>query len=316
MAHRLHPQHPMRISSPSDRPARDHRASPPHIVGVVESERPPEQVADHTPPTTLVILEALRAAGETELERGAGPSTWSGVAGGLVMGISVTAAGLLHAHLPDATWRPLVAAFGVTLGFVVVIIGRFGLITEVAVSSTLPLLASPSRATTMKLLRLVGCVLVGNLIGAALFALVAARTELFTPETRAAFLTIGERALAPPFAVLVLRALAAGWLVGLATWSVAAAPSARVSLVVLILWPLGAAELAHVITGSVETLTVVFSGEASFLDFVGFFTPVLLGNLIGGAVLVASLNHLQVAREQRRARAARAHGQAPGVSRS
>lgn len=253
-------------------------------------------------PSALVVHEALRTTGDAELARRGRALLWSGIAGGLTMGLSMVGSGLLHAHLPAAPWRILLTSFGFTLGFVVVIIGRQGLITEHALTGVLPLLARPSRAALGKVLRLWGLVLAGNVIGATLFAIVAARTGVFEPEAHAAFKEIGHRALAVPLPTQLLRAVLAGWLIGLAMWSLTSAGTGRAGLIVLIVWVVGAAGFAHIISGSIEVLFVVLAGEASLADFVaGFFLPVLIGNLFGGAVLVATLNHLQVAPEQRRA---------------
>ena len=57
----------------------------------------------------------------------------------------------------------------------------------------------------------------------------------------------------------------------------------------------GAGGLAHVIAGSADVLYLVFRGELPWLDYVGrFFIPTLIGNTVGGTLLVAGLNHAQV----------------------
>jgi hypothetical protein len=53
-------------------------------------------------------------------------------------------------------------------------------------------------------------------------------------------------------------------------------------------------DLFHCIIGACEVLFLVFLGEAGwYQSSVGFFLPVLLGNILGGVLLVAILNYSQ-----------------------
>jgi formate/nitrite transporter FocA (FNT family) len=55
---------------------------------------------------------------------------------------------------------------------------------------------------------------------------------------------------------------------------------------------------AHIIVGSVESFFLVHTDQASYRDFLStFFLPTLLGNVVGGVLLVAVLNYGQVASE-------------------
>jgi formate/nitrite transporter FocA (FNT family) len=46
----------------------------------------------------------------------------------------------------------------------------------------------------------------------------------------------------------------------------------------------------------VDVSYLVFAGELSWAGYAGrFFAPALAGNIIGGTLLVAALNHAQVA---------------------
>ena len=54
--------------------------------------------------------------------------------------------------------------------------------------------------------------------------------------------------------------------------------------------------LSHSIAGAVEAFYRVFAGDAGWMAMVGdFVVPAVIGNLIGGVLLVALLNHGQVA---------------------
>ena len=88
------------------------------------------------------------------------------------MGFSFLVEGLLHSHLPDAPWRPLVATFGYSVGFVIVILGSQQLFTENTLMPIVPLLSHRTKARFLNVLRLWTAVFLTNMAGAFLFALV------------------------------------------------------------------------------------------------------------------------------------------------
>jgi formate/nitrite transporter FocA (FNT family) len=242
-----------------------------------------------------VVHEIVREEGEEELARSTGALAWSGLAAGLSMGFSLVVEGLFHHHLPDAGWRPLIASFGYTTGFVIVILGRQHLFTENTLTGMIPLLTRRDAATALALARLWGVVLLANLVGAALFAAIAALAPIFEPNLHEDFLAIGQAAAAGDFVVLLIKAVLAGWLIGLMVWLLPGAGSARLILILLITYIVALGGFSHIVAGSVDVLYLVFSGEKSFPSYlVDFVVPVLIGNVIGGSALVAMLNHAQV----------------------
>jgi formate/nitrite transporter FocA (FNT family) len=242
-----------------------------------------------------VVHEIVREEGEEELARSTGALAWSGLAAGLSMGFSLVVEGLFHHHLPDAGWRPLIASFGYTTGFVIVILGRQHLFTENTLTGMIPLLTRRDPATALALARLWGVVLLANLVGAALFAALAAQAPIFEPNLHEDFLAIGQAAAAGDFLVLLIKAVLAGWLIGLMVWLLPGAGSARLILILLITYIVALGGFSHIVAGSVDVLYLVFSGEKSFFSYLlDFVVPVLIGNVIGGSALVAMLNHAQV----------------------
>ena len=240
--------------------------------------------------------EVIRREGEKELERSAAGLAWSGLAAGLAMGFSLVTEGVLRSHLPDAPWRPLVSKLGYAVGFLIVILGSQQLYTENTLTPIVPLMTRRTGEMLRKVLMLWGVVLVTNLIGASAFAWVAGTTDAFRPELREAFTAIGREALAAPFWTMFLRAIFAGWLIALMVWMLPAAQTAQVTIIIVMAWLVGAASLSHIIVGTVEVMYLVATGAASFGDYVTrFMIPALLGNTIGGVVLVALINHQQTA---------------------
>lgn len=270
--------------------------SPGPIPDLTETER--EQVEQRTTISAIIVHEAVREEGERELRRPPSALAWSGLAAGLSMGFSLVAQGLIRAYLPAAPWRPLVATFGYSIGFLIVVLGRQQLFTENTLTAILPLLAHPSWHTFLRVMRLWLIVLVTNLLGALAFAMLVAHTGIFTPEVKQAFSAIGHAAFSSDFDSMLLKAIFAGWLIALMVWLLPAAETARVHIIILITYIVGLGGFAHIIAGSVEVLYIVSAGQLSWAGYLGgFLAPTLLGNIIGGVSLVAALNYAQVAAE-------------------
>jgi formate/nitrite transporter FocA (FNT family) len=280
---------------------RQHRqpatAEPPHDPDDPPWKEPEQQeleAHEHGVPEGEVMYRSARQDGDYTLRRPSVDLVWSGVAAGLSMGFSLAGEGLLRAHLPDATWAPLISKLGYALGFVIVILGRQQLFTEQTLTAVLPWLSKDRDRGVADVARVWVIILAANLVGVAVFALVAARTSLFSPDVAAAFSEIGDRAMSERFATVLLRGIAAGFLIATMVWLLPGAGSARLWIVIILAYVVGLAELAHVIAGSGECLYVVFRGERSVGDFLGLYlVPSFLGNSIGGVALVASLAHGQ-----------------------
>ncbi|MDQ3919953.1 MAG: formate/nitrite transporter family protein [Acidobacteriota bacterium] len=248
-------------------------------------------------PRTEVVYEAIREEGENELRRSSATLAWDGLAAGLSMGFSLVAEGLLRAQLPDAAWRPLVSKLGYSVGFLVIVLGRQQLFTENTLTVILPFLQRPYASTLRNVLRLWAVVFLANTAGALIFAFVAARTELFEPQTREAFAAIGREALQGWWALTLLKGVFAGWLIAMMVWMLPAAESARFFVVVAMTYLVALGGFSHIIAGSAEVFYAVLTGGAGWPDYLGWMLPTLAGNIIGGTTLVAALGHAQVAGE-------------------
>ena len=240
--------------------------------------------------------EVVRREAQKELDRTASGLAWSALAAGLGMGFSMLAEAVLRDGLPDAPWRPLVAKIGYSVGFLIVILGSQQLYTENTLEPMVPLLHNRTREQLRKVLRLWGIVFLMNIVGTLAFSLFAAKTSAFDEKLKSAFLAMGLEAIEPPAGTIFLKAIVAGMIIALMVWMLPAAKTAHVWIVILMTWMIGAASLTHVIAGSVETSYLVWQGAASVGTYLGhFLLPTLLGNTIGGVVLVALINHAQVA---------------------
>ncbi len=266
-----------------------------------EQKSEQQEASELKAPSSKVVFHTISKEGEEELQRPSSALFWSGLAAGLSMGFSMIAEGLLHAYLPDAEWRPLVAKFGYSAGFLLVILGRQQLFTENTLTPILPMLHRKAAARPGNVLRLWSVVLAANLIGALAVAFVAALTDAFEPDVKRAFAEIGHKAMEPGFGTTLLRGIFAGWLIALMVWLLPFAEAARVWVIIFITYLVGVGHFSHIIAGAVEVFTLASMGEAAWPNVLGsYIVPTLIGNIIGGVTLVAGLNYAQVAsgREQ------------------
>ena len=269
-----------------------------NIVQLSQDEE--QEVRKRSSLRAAVVFETVRREGETEVSRPALALAFSGLAAGLSMGASLVGTGVLRAYIPDVPWRTLIENLGYTLGFLIVILGRQQLFTENTLTAILPVLDDPDKPKKFaQMLRLWSIVLLTNLIGAAIFAEVVAKTAMFGPTIKASFLQLGLLAVHPSFGEIVWRGILAGWLIALVVWLLPAANPQRVWIIIIITWLVGAAGLSHIIAGSVEALYAVAAGAWPWTLYVtNFLVPVFIGNCIGGVGLVAILNYGQVVPEQ------------------
>jgi formate/nitrite transporter FocA (FNT family) len=246
-------------------------------------------------PEGELIYRAIRQDGDHALTLTTPELAWSGLAAGISMGFSFAAEGVLHAHLGEHPWSPLITKAGYALGFVIVILGRQQLFTEQTLTAILPYLAKRKpEATLSNVARLWAVILAANIAGTAAFAAVSTWTPAFSPETHAAFTTIGNAAMSHGFLATLIRGVYAGYLIAIMVWLLPGAGEGRLWIVILIAYIVGIAEFSHVVAGSTDCLYMVFTGQRSLLEYVaGYLVPSFLGNAIGGVGLVATLAHAQ-----------------------
>lgn len=261
--------------------------------------------ASATPPTGTrftaeEIYENVREAATEELKRPVAALFWSALAAGLTIGFSFVAGAYLTTLVAEP-YKVSAAAIGYPLGFCFVVLSRHQLFTENTLEPIIPLLHKPQWATLQKVLVLWGIVLVGNMIGVVIFAGVAALTPVVAPEVKQAMLQLAEHATEGGFGLVFYRAIFAGWLIALMAWLVASTRQtlAQLALIWLTTAPIAALGFRHSIAGSVEACYRAFGDSALWGDMIGnFVVPAILGNIVGGVIFVALLNHGQVAADQ------------------
>jgi len=247
------------------------------------------------PPRAAVLHEVIRREGEEELGRGMAALGWSSLAAGLSMGFSMLARGLLHRYLGETAGGFLLESFGYCFGFIVVILARQQLFTENTMTAVLPLMTEPNLRKFGSLLRMWTIVLLGNLVGAALFSYGILHMQLFDNQTQNAFVGIGKELMQNSPLQMFTKGILAGWLIATMVWLLPAAEQAKIVVIVLATYLIAVGGFTHIIVGSVEALYLVFAGDLSFADYVvRFALPTLAGNIVGGSFIFALISHAQV----------------------
>jgi formate/nitrite transporter FocA (FNT family) len=174
------------------------------------------------------------------------------------------------------------------IGFILVILGKSALFTEQTSVLTLPVLNG--QRTIWELLKIWGLVIFGNILGGMVFTLfigtLAPNLNLFTHETMA---KIGEHIIHPEAWVLLLSAIAAGWLMGLLNWLLNSTINSltRIILIFMITGVIGFGGFHHSIVGNLEVFgALIYSDAISVVDYLWFLFLAILGNSIGGAIVV------------------------------
>ena len=263
-------------------------------------EKEQRQAAERAAPGPLVLHEIVREEGEAELTRRFSGLALSGLAAGLSIGFSFITQAYLSAALPAAPWSRLIASFGYSLGFLIVVLGRQQLFTETTLTALIPALTRRNLAALAATLRVWAIVLAANLTGTLVFAAIAAWPNVFAPGAHDAMVKSSSDLLSMPFWECAMRAGYAGWLIGLMVWLLPASGSARPFIIILLTYVVSMCQFPHIIAGSVEAAFAVLSGHApASAYFIKFLIPTLIGNVFGGTALAAVFNHAQVAGELR-----------------
>jgi formate/nitrite transporter FocA (FNT family) len=185
-------------------------------------------------------------------------------------------------------------AFGV--GFVLITIGRAELFTE---NFLIPVSAvHAKRSTVAALLRMWAITLVLNLVGLALFAGLFSVSGVLEPASLTAAGTLADTYGLRDWLPALLSAIAAGTVMTLFTWVIAAADdvTARVLLALLIGFVLGVPSLNHAVVsfGEIGLGLLAGTSSADVVDLVRNLGLAIVGNLIGGVGLVFATRLAQV----------------------
>jgi len=254
-----------------------------------------KDVEELATPRTPVIYEVVRRLGEEEMERPITSLWWSGVAAGLSISFSLLSQAILTTHLPEASWQPLVVSFGYCIGFIMAVLSRQQLFTEITITAVLPVAADVTWGNIVRMARLWAIVLAANLAGTLFAALFCTFTPVLPGDIYSGMLEISRDLLAFGWWEVVFRAIAAGFLMAAMVWLMPGAEGAQFHVITLMTWLIAVGGFTHIVAGSMESYLLVFSGEWVWWRMITeFMVPVLIGNMIGGTALFALIAYAQV----------------------
>jgi formate/nitrite transporter FocA (FNT family) len=265
-------------------------------IDLNEDER--EGVEERQPSNPRVLHEIIRRAGDEELARPALSLLWAGFAGGVAICASILGQALIESKLPDTPWRPLIASFGYTLGFLIVILGRLQLFTESTLSAVIPVATHFSPGNLGRLLRLWALVLVSNLAGTLFIAWATQASLIGSAEQHAAMLDVSRKLLEHDWLATLKLGIPAGFLIAAVPWTMPAAEGQGFWIVLVFTYAIALGGFTHSVAGSGEAWLLAFAGEVSFAKAASaLILPAVIGNVIGGTGLFALLAHAQVRQE-------------------
>jgi len=249
-------------------------------------------------PSTDDIFDRLVRVALEEADEGWRELVFAGLAAGLC--ISLSFLGIVHMAVFTGSEMRVLTALLYPLGFMFIVLGRYQLYTENTLTPVV--LVLERRRSLPDLFRVWGIVLGMNLVGATLGALAISYTGLLGPDAVDAAHEVAEHAMSHGPMAAFWKAVVAGWLVAGMTWIVHGTRSttARILIIWFFLYCVGAFDLVHCIAGAAEAVYAVVQGVAVWHEvLLGYMLPAVLGNTVGGVVLVAILNYAQTQEHRR-----------------
>jgi len=229
-----------------------------------------------------------------ELERGSRNLAFSGLAGGLTLGLSGLTVACIRALLGRGGWQDLVSYLGYPMGFIAVIIGRAQLFTENTLYPVILIL--DERRYFGATARLWGIVFASNIAGALCFAVLAAKTGALLPPVAAQLAGMGAEAVHNTGSHIFWSGVIGGWLIALVAWVVTASQwtIGQLAMVWLLTFVVGVGKFAHCVVTSGEILCATVTGTVPAATYLHWLLLATLGNIVGGVVIVSMLNYGQV----------------------
>lgn len=209
--------------------------------------------------------------------------------GALFMAMVLTFSGGFESKLVQQVALGAISA----IPFLFVMIGQTELFTAHTTMAVFPVL--DRRASLGDLGQTWSVIYVSNLLGCVVFVgLIATAGTSMGIVTPAAFGSLASSLVPLPWWTILLSGTIAGWLMGLATWLLAASRDTvgRIVFVLIVTATIGFGPFHHCILGTTEVLTAMALGQGvSLSGFSHFLVWTTLGNIIGGVFFVGLANY-------------------------
>jgi formate/nitrite transporter FocA (FNT family) len=244
--------------------------------------------------TANEIFDAAIDNARSELRRSVRKLAFSGIAGGITMGLTGLGVASVKAFLGSGGWQNLAADLMYPVGFIAVIIGRAQLFTENTLYPVI--LVFDERRHFVRTLRLWGVVFTANIVGAFFFAMLAAKSPALPPDVLTELVKLGTEVSSGTMTQFFWSGVIGGWLIALVAWNVTAShwTIGQLAMIYLLTFVVGVGRFDHCIASSCEILVSVTAGAVPVSSYFQWLAPATLGNICGGVLIVSLLNYAQV----------------------
>ncbi len=241
------------------------------------------------------IFEKVTDNARDELRRSSRALAFSGLAGGMGMGLTGLAVAAVQHVLGDGRGAEFISLLFYPLGFVTVIIGRAQLFTENTLFPVALILKEGPRHIP-NTARLWAVVFLANVLGAVLFAVVTMKTGALPYEFGTRLAALGMKSIGGSASHLFWSGVVGGWVIALMAWTVTAShwTVGQVAVTWMLTAVVGLGHFAHCIATSGEILSAVLTGQVPAIAYLHWLLFATLGNMLGGVTLVTLLNFGQV----------------------
>ncbi len=254
----------------------------------------PATAEDSARRTAHQIFRGVENNAHDELRRSTHALAFSGLAGGLSMGLTGIAVSAAMVALNNTPGRDFLAYTVFPIGFVAVIIGRAQLFTE---NTLYPIaLILSERRHIADTARLWSVVFLTNVLGAIAFAALAIRSDALSQNMHLTLVQLGITAVQGTNSHIFWSAVVGGWIIALVAWLVTAShwTIGQLAVIWLLTFVVGIGHFAHCIASTGEIMSAVFAGSVPFTRYLLWLVLATAGNIAGGVTLVTVLNFGQV----------------------
>lgn len=244
--------------------------------------------------TAQEIFQKVEDSAHSELRRSPHALAFSGLAGGLSMGLTGIGVAAAMSALGNLPAREFIAYMLYPLGFIAVIIGRAQLFTENTLYPVALILSE--RRHVGDTVRLWGVVFICNVAGAIAFAALAVKTGALNQGVHDALVQLGTQAAQGTNSHIFWSGVIGGWIIALVAWLVTAShwTIGQVAIIWLLTFVVGLGHFAHCIASTGEIMSAVFEGTVPFSRYLLWLGLATSGNIFGGVTIVTVLNFGQV----------------------
>ncbi|MDQ3758758.1 MAG: formate/nitrite transporter family protein [Actinomycetota bacterium] len=249
-------------------------------------------------PHALDIYERICEDTAEELSRPQGSLIYSALFAGFTIGLSALAVALTTVSLtPEVQSTAFIAALLYPIGYVAVIIGRSQFFTENTLYPVMLSLRHPEHIK--RTARLWAIVFPMNLAGAFIFAVLVVLTGALAEPIQSEIVANGVKYTEGNFIDTFWSAVIVGFLLATVAWLVEGCDTVtgRVAVIWSLTFFVSLASLDHCVATTVTAFAALLDGELAVGETLGWLAPAVLGNVLGGVIIVASINYGQVREE-------------------